>query len=131
MNETILNSGIAEDIFTLARAELYQFAIIQVVIALMTATGAVLLGIFAKGSTTQRVSTTTKAVVSLLCFAVGYALLVRCPNRCTSLVRRISSGVFVLNNGIAERALAAQSNFYPLLTSGLSVAVRYRSAMGA
>ncbi|MCP3706220.1 hypothetical protein M3I54_04345 [Paraburkholderia sp. CNPSo 3274] len=101
MNEPELGRVAVEDNFAVAQVALYLFAILQVVLTLMTATGAVPLGIAAQASTMQRLSATSNTAVNLLCFAVGYVLLARCLNRCTPLVWRIALGIFLLNTGVA------------------------------
>jgi hypothetical protein len=73
-------------------------------------------------STMQRVSTIASTVVNILSFSVGYLLLARCLNCCTTLVWRIAFGLFLLNTGISMLVIAAQPNPYPVLTGGLSVA---------
>ncbi|KFX63435.1 hypothetical protein [Paraburkholderia fungorum] len=122
MNRTTFDEATIKDNFAVAQVALYLFAILQVVISLMTATGAVPLGIAPQASTMQRISTTANAVVNILCFTVGYVLLARCLNRCTTLVWRIAFSLFLLNTGVAVLAIAAQPNLYPVLTCGLSVA---------
>ncbi|MEX3939078.1 hypothetical protein AB4Y45_02235 [Paraburkholderia sp. EG287A] len=72
MNEPELGRVAIEDNFAVAQIALYLFAILQVVPTLMTATGAVPLGIAAQTSTMQRLSATTNTADNLLCFAVGY-----------------------------------------------------------
>lgn len=122
MNKREFDGAVIEDKFAVAQVALYLFAILQVVILLMTATGGVPLGIGPQASTIQRVSAITNTVVNLLCFAVGYALLARCLNRCTTLVWRVAFSVFLTNSGVAALAIAAQPNPFPVLTCGLSVA---------
>jgi hypothetical protein len=63
-----------------------------------------------QASATQRVSTINNAIAKTLYFTVGYALLARCMNRCTGLVRRIASGIFLINTGVAALAKSAQAN---------------------
>jgi hypothetical protein len=111
-----------KDKFAVAQVALYLFAILQIVAALMTVTGAVPLGIDAQASTTQRVSSVTNAVVNVLCPAVGYVLLAGCLNHCTKLVWRIAFGIFLLNGGVAALAIAAQPNQHSVLTCSLAVA---------
>jgi hypothetical protein len=89
MNRTTFDEATIKDNFAVAQVALYLFAILQVVVALMTTTGAVPLGISPQASTMQRVPTTENAMINILCFAVGYVLLPRCLNRCTTLVWRI------------------------------------------
>jgi hypothetical protein len=121
VNETTSNKSPIKDNFAVAQVALYLFAILQVVLALMTASGAIPLGIAAQASTMQRTSATTNVVVNIMCFAVGYVLLARCLNRCTTLIWRIALGIFLLNTALAVLAIAAQPNLYPVLTCGLSV----------
>lgn len=122
MNGIKFDEVTAKDNFAVAQVALYLFAILQVVAALMTLSGAIPLGVAPQASTMQRVSTITNALVNVLCFAVGYVLLARCLNRCSRLVWRIAFGVFLLNIGIAALAITAQPNPYPVLTCCLSIA---------
>jgi hypothetical protein len=122
MNRTTFDAITTKDNFAVAQVALYLFAILQVVMALMTATGAIPLGIAPQALTIQRIAIITNAVVNTLCFTVGYALLARCLTRCTTLVWRLALGIFLLNTGIALLAIVAQPNLYPVLTCGLSVA---------
>jgi hypothetical protein len=48
----------------------------------LTGTEAALLGVPPKTSTTRRISTTTDAIVKMLCVGVGNASLARCLKRC-------------------------------------------------
>jgi hypothetical protein len=111
-----------EDKFAVEQVALYLFTILQVVLALMTVSGAVPISIGPQASTMQRLSLMTNSVINVLCFAVGYALLARCLNRCTRLVWRIAFSVFLINAGVAALALAAQPGPYPTLTCSLSIA---------
>lgn len=111
-----------KDRFAVAQIALYIFAILQVVVALMTAVGAVPLGINPQASTMRRFSLVTNSVTNILLFAVGYILLARCLNRCTRLVWRIALVIFLINAGAAALAIAAQRNPYPVLTCSLAVA---------
>jgi hypothetical protein len=70
MNRTTFDEATIKDNFAVAQVALYLFAILQVVIALMTATEAVPLGNTPQASTMQRTSTTANAVVNILCFAL-------------------------------------------------------------
>lgn len=96
--------------FGVAQLVLHLSSILQVVVALMAATVVVPFGFAPQASTTQRVSTINNAIAKTLYFTVGYALLARCLNRCTGLVRRIASGIFLINTGVAALAKGAQAN---------------------
>jgi hypothetical protein len=122
MNEAALENQIVKDRFAVAQVALYLYAILQVVVALTTAAGAVPIGILPQASTIQRVSATTNAVVNVLCCAVGYVLLARCLNRCTKLVWRMALSVFLINAGVAALAMAAQPGPYPVLMCSLAIA---------
>lgn len=122
MNGTAVDEVTVKDNFAVAQVALYLFAILQVVVALMTITGAVPLGISQQASTMQRMSATANAMINILCFAVGYVLLARCLNRCTTLVWWIALVVFLINAGAAVLAIAAQLNPYQVLTFCLSIA---------
>lgn len=122
MNRTTINEVTVKDNFVVAQVALYRFAILQAVVALMTATGAVPLGVAPQASTMLRFSTTTNAVVNVLCFAGGYVVLARCLNSCTRLVWRIALCTFLINAGAAALSMAAQPNLYPVLTCSLAMA---------
>ncbi|MFM0162339.1 hypothetical protein [Paraburkholderia sediminicola] len=122
MNGTAFDEVTIKGNLSLTQVALYLFALLRVVAPLMTATDALSPGITPKASTTRRVSTTNNAVVNILCFTVGYALLARCLNRCAGLVWRIASGIFLINTGVAALATAAQRNLYPVLTRGVAIA---------
>jgi hypothetical protein len=108
--------------FGVAQLVLHLSSILQVVAALMAATLVVPLGFAPQSSTTQRISMTNNGIAKILYFTVEYALLARCPNRCTGLVWRIASGIFLINTGVAALATAAQPNPYPVLTCGVAIA---------
>lgn len=117
------DAAMAEDNFAVAQVVLYVFAVLQIVVALATATGGVPLGIAAEATIMQRVSTTTNALINVLCFVAGYFLLARCLNRCTRFVWRIALSVFLINAGAGPLAMAAQHNVpFQVLTCSLSVA---------
>jgi hypothetical protein len=122
MNRTLLDETIVEDNFAVAQVALYLFAILQCVVALMTATGAVPLGIAAGASHFLRLSVIANSVVNILCFAVGYCLLARSLTRCTRLVWRIGFGIFLLNMALASLGIAANPNLFSVLTLCLSAA---------
>ena len=122
MNRTLLDEALAEDNFAVAQVALYLFALLQCVIAAMTATGRVPLGIAPGGSALVRLSTTANSTVNLLCFAVGYYLLAISLNRCTKLVWNITISIFALNIALATLSIMANPNLFPVLTCGLSVA---------
>ncbi|WP_454825066.1 hypothetical protein [Paraburkholderia xenovorans] len=122
MNRTTFDEVTIKGNFALARTALYLFALMRVVASLIMASGAVSLGITPRASTTRRVSMTTNAVVNILFLTVGCALLARCLNRCTGLVWRIVSGIFLVNTGVAALAIAAKSNRYLILTRGVAIA---------
>lgn len=122
MSEAWSNDDVTKDHFAVAQVALYIFAILQIVIVLMTLTGGVPLGLGPQASTIQRVSATTNTIINFLCFAVAYVLLARCLNRCTPLVWRIAFGVFLINGGVAFLTLAAHPNPLPALTCSLSIA---------
>ena len=122
MNRTIFDEIPIKDNFAVAQVALYLFAILQMVLALMTVMGVVPLGIAPEASMLQRVSATANSVVSILCFPAGYLLLARCLDRCTALVWRIALGVFLSNVGLTVLAIMAQPGPYPVLTCGLSIA---------
>ena len=122
MSEVWSNESVAKDHCAVAQVAIYIFAVLQVVVALMTESGAVPLGIAPQASTMQQISTTTYAVVNVLCFVVGYVLLARCMNCCTRLVWRIALTIFLINTGIAALAFAAQPGPHPVLTCSLSIA---------
>lgn len=122
MTGSMLEYPNTKDRFAVAQIALYIFAILQVVVALMTAVGAVPLGINPQASTMRRFSLVTNSVTNILLFAVGYILLARCLNRCTRLVWRIALVIFLINAGAAALAIAAQRNPYPVLTCSLAVA---------
>lgn len=122
MNEAWSNEDLTKDHFSVAQVALYIFAILQIVIVLMTVTGGVPLGLGPQASTIQRLSAITNTVVNFFCFAVGYVLLARCLNHCTTLVWRIAFGVFLINSGVAALTIAAQPNPLPALTCSLSIA---------
>jgi hypothetical protein len=122
MKGTAFHEVAIKNNFAVAQVALYLFAVLQLVAALMTATGAVHLGTVPQASTMQRVSTTTNAVVSVLCFTVGYALLAWCLDRCTRLMWSIGLGTFLINAGVTALAIAAQPNPYPILTCSLAIA---------
>lgn len=122
MNTEWPDNDVVADKFAVAQVALYIFAILQVVVALMTASGAISLGLAPQASTMQRVSATTNAVITVLFFTVGYVLLARVLNRCTSLVWRIALSVFLINAGTTALALVAQPGPYPVLTCSLSIA---------
>lgn len=111
-----------EDKFAVAQVALYLFTILQVVLALMTVSGAVLIGLAPQASTMQRLSVVTNSVINVLCFAAGYVLLARCLNCCTRLVWRIALATFLINAGVAALAIAAQPSPYPVLTCSLALA---------
>jgi len=112
-----------EDKFAVAQVVLYVFAVLQIVVALATATGGVPLGVAAEATTVQRISATTNALINVLCFVVGYLLLARCLNRCTRLVWRIALSVFLINAGAAALAMAARHNVpFQALACSLSIA---------
>src|SRR6202012_3891171 len=119
MNRTIFDEVPVKDNFAVAQVALYLFAILQVVLALMTVMGAVPLGIASEASIMLRVSTIASAVVNILSFSVGYLLLARCLNCCTTLVWRVALGIFLLNTSVSMLMIAAQPNPYPVLTGGL------------
>jgi hypothetical protein len=122
MNRTLLDESIAEDNFAVAQVALYLFAVLQCVLAVMTATGGIPLGIVPGASMLTRISTTANSTVNLLCFAVGYYLLARCLNRCTKLVWNLAFSVFVLNIALATLSILSNPNLFPVLTCGLSAA---------
>ena len=122
MNRTLLDETLVEDNFAVAQVALYLFAILQCVVALMTATGAVPLGIAAGASYLFRLSTIVNSVVTILCFAVGYCLLARSLARCTRLVWRIGFEIFLLNMALASLGIAANPNLFSVLTFCLSAA---------
>lgn len=122
MTGSMLEYPNAKDRFAVAQVALYIFAILQVVVALMTAVGSVPLGIAPQASTMQRLSLVTNSVINVLFFAVGYILLARCLNRCTRLVWRIALTIFLTNAGAAALAIVAQRNPYSVLTCSLAVA---------
>ncbi|HIC7214037.1 hypothetical protein [Burkholderia stabilis] len=122
MSEAWSTDDLSKDHFSVAQVALYIFAILQIVIVLMTVLGGVPLGLGPQASTIQRVSATTNTVVNFLCFAVAYVLLARCLNRCTPLVWRMAFGVFLINSGVAVLTMAAQPNPLPALTCSLSIA---------
>jgi|SRR5471032_1287287 hypothetical protein len=122
MNRTAINEVTVKDNFAVAQVALYLFAILQAVVALMTATGAVPLGFAPQASTMLRLSTTTNAVVNILCFAGGYVVLARCLNTPTRLVWRVALCAFLINAGAAALSIAAQPNLYPVLTCSLALA---------
>lgn len=122
MSEAWSSDDETKDHFAVAQVALYIFAILQIVIVLMTATGGVPLGLSSQASTIQRLSAIANTVANLLCFAVGYVLLARCLNRCTTLVWRVAFSVFLINSGVTALAIAAQPNPLPVLTCSLSVA---------
>lgn len=122
MNEAWSNEDVKKDHFAVAQVALYIFAILQMVIVLMTLTGGIPLGPGPQVSTMQRLSAITSTVVNLLCFAVGYVLLARCLTRCTTLVWRIAISVFLVNSCVTALAIAAQPNPLPVLTCSLSIA---------
>ncbi|MDR8398056.1 MULTISPECIES: hypothetical protein [Paraburkholderia] len=108
--------------FGVAQLILHLSSILQVVAALMAATLVVPLGFAPQAPTTQRVSTTNNGITKILYFTVEYALLARCLNRCTGLVWRIASGIFLINTGVAALATAARPNLHPVLTCGVAIA---------
>lgn len=101
---------------------LYPFGILQVVVALTTATVAIPLGMAPQASTMRRASATTNAVVNFLCSTAGYLLLAWHLNRCATLVRRIALSVFLHNTGISAQAKVAQPKSYPVLIFNLPIA---------
>lgn len=121
MNGTIFHEVTVKGNFALPQVALYLFSLLRAVTALATATEAALLGVPSKTSTTRRISTTTDAIVNMLCVGVGNASLARCLKRCADLVRHIASVIFLINTGVAALAIAAQPNFYPALMSGLAI----------
>ncbi|MCX4164126.1 MULTISPECIES: hypothetical protein [Paraburkholderia] len=122
MNVTISDKVTSEDSVAIAQISLYLFAILQVVVALMMAGRVCPLGAPLRDSTTQRMLTTTNAVVDVLCLPVGGLLLVWCLNRWIAPVWRIALSVFLLNSGVAAQAIVAQPNSYPAATCTPSVA---------
>jgi len=123
MNHPKLDTALIEDKFAVAQVVLYMFAVLQIVVALATATGGVALGIAADATTMQRISTTTNALINVFAFVAGYLLLARCLNHCTRLVWRIALSVFLVNAGAAAVAIAAEYNVpFQILACSLSIA---------
>jgi uncharacterized membrane protein YoaK (UPF0700 family) len=108
--------------FGVAQLVLHLSSILQVVAALMAATVVAPLGFAPQASTTQRVSTTNIVAAKILYFTVEHVSQARCLNRCTGLVWRIASGIFLINTGVAALATGAQPKLRPVLTCGVAIA---------
>jgi hypothetical protein len=111
-----------KDHFAVAQVALYIFAVLQAVAALMTAFGAIPLGLSPQASSVQRAAVTIGAIINILSFLIGYVLLARCLTRCSTLVWRIALAVFMTNLGMSALTLAAQPDPHPVLTGSLSIA---------
>ncbi|HDR9582058.1 TPA: hypothetical protein QDC22_000618 [Burkholderia stabilis] len=122
MNETWSNDDIIKDHFAVAQVALYIFAILQVVVLLMTVTGAVPLSIALDAPPAQRIAVIANAVLNVLFFLIGYVLLARCLTRCSRLVWKIALAVFLANTGMAVLTVAVLPSPQPVLVASLSIA---------
>ncbi|RXV67955.1 hypothetical protein D1006_22300 [Burkholderia stabilis] len=122
VSETLSNDSEPKDHFAVAQVALYIFAVLQVVAALMAASGAMPLGVAPQASLVQRISLTIGTVVNILFFVAGYVLLARYLTCCSKVVWRIALAVFLINIGMAALALAAQPGPHPVLVGSLSIA---------
>ncbi|WP_163012937.1 hypothetical protein [Burkholderia stabilis] len=122
MNETWSNDDIIKDHFAVAQVALYIFAILQVVVLLMTVTGAVPLSIALDAPPVQRIAVIANAVLNVLFFLIGYVLLARCLTRCSRLVWKIALAVFLANTGMAVLTVAVLPSPQPVLVASLSIA---------
>jgi hypothetical protein len=122
MKRTIFDEVNIRDHFAVAQVVLCLFAALHVMLALMTVMGAIPLGITPEASTISRIWATANPVINILCYLVGYLILARCLDRCTTLVWNIAFGVFITNTGLSVLAITAQHSPYPVVTCGLSIA---------
>ncbi|MFL9945281.1 hypothetical protein PQR68_04745 [Paraburkholderia agricolaris] len=122
MTESQSTAFVGEDKFAVAQVALYILAVLQVVAAVMLATGGAPIPFPQQATAMQRLSGTVNAVVMVLAFAVVYYLLARCLHRPTKLVWRIALGTFLTNFGMAVLTMVAQPGPSPVLTGCLCFA---------
>jgi hypothetical protein len=99
MNQAKLDAAMTEDKFAAAQVMLYVFSVLQVVVALGAAIGAVPTGAV-EVSTMQRVSATTNAVINILAFAAAYVMVAREVIRATLVVVGVTLAIGAAHVGL-------------------------------
>ncbi|ALL69838.1 hypothetical protein K788_00037300 (plasmid) [Paraburkholderia caribensis MBA4] len=111
-----------DDKFAVAEVVFYMLSVLQIISALMMATGSLPINLAQSATTMQRAAVTLAAVVNILCFAVAYVMVARYLKRCTSLVWRIALALLLMNLGLNAVLVVVQPGPGPVLICCLSVA---------